>query len=123
MVPLYGKTFELPFGVTDVQVTVTPHSISEQQISKEITPTPQKVTMPYGGEMMVSGSEKNLEIYASNQPYPSEWFSYNVGCGLNKDGEHVTYLDALPLNVESSVNHVRRHRTTCEILLPEPKRE
>ncbi|GAG34549.1 unnamed protein product, partial [marine sediment metagenome] len=31
-------------------------------------------------------------IYNSLEPYPQNWFSYNTGAGINKNGDHVMYL-------------------------------
>ncbi|HDS58770.1 MAG TPA: peptidase C25, partial [Thermoplasmatales archaeon] len=35
---------------------------------------------------------KDVQLYSSHRLFPSSWFSYNVGCGLNGQMDHVTHV-------------------------------
>jgi hypothetical protein len=91
MLPRVLKSIELPFGARNVKVEVIPQGISESTISKEILPTPSPVPLSPNVDF-VAPPKKDIMVYTSDALYPSSWYSYNVGCGLNRDGEHVTHL-------------------------------
>jgi len=91
MIPKMLKEFELPFGVTNVNVELIPKEIQEKYISKEIKPVPSPIPKtPIDG--FVPYPRKDKIIYESEELFPKTWYSYNVGCGLNKNGDHVTHL-------------------------------
>ena len=92
MIPKILKEFELPFGVTNVNVELIPMDIQEMDISKEIEPVPSPMPKtPVDG--FVPFPKKDKSIYDSTEYFPRSWYSYNVGCGLNKNGDHVTHLE------------------------------
>jgi hypothetical protein len=91
MLPRVLKSIELPFGVRNIKVEVIPQGISESTISKEIMPTPAPVPQSPNVDF-IAPPKKDITVYTSDALYPSSWYSYNVGCGLNADGEHVTHL-------------------------------
>ena len=91
MIPRILKKFELPFGVTDINVEVMPSDIQEQQISKQIVPSPPPLPLEPRSDIVIS-SEKDKTVYNSNDFYPHAWYSTHVGCGLNGEGRRVTHL-------------------------------
>jgi len=91
MLPKIVKTFELPFGVKNIKVEVTPGEITEKYVSKEISPSPRMLPLNAATTSSVK-QEKNTKIYASNDPYPSSWYKYSIRCGLNKENKRVTHL-------------------------------
>ncbi|MEA2054555.1 MAG: C25 family cysteine peptidase, partial [Candidatus Thermoplasmatota archaeon] len=91
MLPRVLNTVELPFGVRNVRVEVAPKRIQEMTISDEIMPSPAPAPLsPMKGYIVPP--RKDGAIYRSSNPFPSSWYSYNVGCGLNADGKHVTFV-------------------------------
>ena len=91
MVPRVLKHYELPFGATNVEVTVKPVGIQEQTLSKEIRPAPAPA--PYTPQPnTVSRSEKDARVYTSDDLYPEAWYGFHVGCGINAKSEHITHL-------------------------------
>ncbi len=91
MLPKIIKKIELPFGVKNINVELNPAEISEMDISKEIKPAGSP--MPKSPiEGFTPFPKKDKTIYQSAELFPKTWYSYNVGCGLNKNGEHVTHL-------------------------------
>jgi hypothetical protein len=91
MLPRILEKYELPFGVKNIKVTIQINNLHEQIIDKEILPTPRPIPLSTLS-CYIQPSRKNGETYNSNEPYPSEWYSYSAGCGLNQEGKHVTFL-------------------------------
>ena len=91
MLPKIVTILELPFGIKHIKVDVKPGLIQERVIEKEIrfSPTPVSLLPGEGGSV---SQHKNKDIYSSNDLYPSSWYHYDVGCGLNTHNQHVTYL-------------------------------
>jgi len=92
LVPRIVRTYELPFGVKDVNIDVMVDEVSELDLEKEIVPSPQP--MPLSDiQGYVPFEKKDMSVYNSNDLFPSSWYSYNVGCGMNSEGEHVTFVN------------------------------
>jgi len=92
MLPKVVKTVELDFGVRDVKVNVIPRTVKEYVISKEIRPVPTPIPLIDEEHNTAQKSEKDFKTYTNNEIYPSAWYSYNIGCGLNATNKHVTYV-------------------------------
>ncbi len=92
ILPKIVKTFELPFGVKNVKVDLNINSIDEKLISKEIQPSPRMLPLTINEPTSNIIQEKDLLIYNSNNPYPSEWFTYSIRSGLNNENKRVTYV-------------------------------
>ncbi len=91
MLPRILKIIELPFGVQNIKIDLLPSEIQEITIKKEIRPAPAAIPLsPIEG--YVSPPKKDTVIYNSSSLYPSSWYSYHVGCGLNSVDEHVTFV-------------------------------
>ena len=89
MLPMIDKKIELPFGVTDIKIGFTPGDIINKHIEGEIIPAPLALPLSYTGDIPAYKDEK---IYNGNTPYPSDWYQYRIGCGLNENNEHVTFV-------------------------------
>ena len=91
MVPKIVKTIELPFGVRNVQLEVTPQHTYETSVEKEIVPAP--VPLPLTPQEGYDATyEKDEAAYSSSELFPNTWYSYTVGCGLNDDMKRVTIV-------------------------------
>ncbi|MBC7129517.1 MAG: hypothetical protein H5T45_07360, partial [Thermoplasmatales archaeon] len=88
VLPKISKTFEIEFGANNIDINVFPRNINEYKIDKEIRPSPALLPLS------VENAEcpKNLDFYSSPEVYPSSWYSYRIGCGLNDKMEHVTFV-------------------------------
>jgi hypothetical protein len=84
-------TYELPFGVTDINVEVNPVHTSTQFIEKQIRPSPSPLPLS-STDIEVDSVQKDEALYQSANPYPSEWYKMDVGVGVNEDFEHVTFV-------------------------------
>ncbi len=91
MMPKIIKTIELPFGITNVDIEFNEKNIQTLDITREIRPSPSPI--PLNTQNIVGlNYYKNNEIYESEALYPSDWFEFSTGCGINDNLNHVTYL-------------------------------
>jgi hypothetical protein len=91
--PKIVRTIELPFGATDIHVSLTPTGVTTQHIDKEIRPAQQMLPIADDTDSIpVSATPKDAAVYAMNTPYPETWFTSSIGVGLNKNNEHVTFI-------------------------------
>jgi len=77
MLPIYIEKFTFSFGTKIKSVTCTPKNIQMQTLTKEIIISPK---------VGVTGKQvKNnvrISIDYGTEPYPSNWYQYDLGCGL-----------------------------------------
>lgn len=108
VIPKITETFELPFGATDINVQVTASEIFEQTISKQIQPSPAPMPLSSIPDYEAP-SQKDSAIYQSTEPYPPEWYRFNVGVGVNDNYEHVTYVTVhvYPMQYTPASNVIR----------------
>jgi hypothetical protein len=92
VLPKVVKAVELPFGVKNVKVEVTPKNVHEYEIEGEIRPAPPFVPLATARTDVVVKSEKDEEIYSIGELFPSSWYRHRVGCGLNNANEPVTHV-------------------------------
>jgi hypothetical protein len=92
MLPKVVKNIELPFGVRNVKVTVIPNEVQEFELAKEVRPSPVPIPLVPDTMTMVGTAEKDEMVYKSSELFPSTWYEYTVGCGLNAAHEHVTHV-------------------------------
>ena len=95
ILPKIVKTFEIPFGATNIEIKVTPLEISQQTIKKQIQPCPAPMPLlnvkSFAKKYKMVSTRDN-QVYQSKNPYPSDWYHYNIGVGVNEDFEHVTFV-------------------------------
>lgn len=92
VLPQIVKTFELGFGVQNVEVKVTPVDVNEYTISKKVQPAPAMLPLTDKTLHMDVKPRENKEVYGSNEPFPPNWYTYRVGCGLNTHNKRVTFV-------------------------------
>ena len=90
MMPDFTKTFEFPRGTKITGIEVTPSEIQTMSISKKIKPAPTLQSI--GDKIVPVDGILDKETYSSSDPYPSKWYYFTKGAGINKDGDHVLYL-------------------------------
>lgn len=108
VLPKVVKSVELPFGVKNIQVEVTINNVKEQVIEKEIRPAPPYVPLIADEENIFINSEKNEAVYSSEELFPSTWYSYSVGCGLNNKNVRVTHvpITIFPVRYSPKMNKI-----------------
>lgn len=92
MLPKVVKSFELPFGARNVTVDVIPRSIYESDVEIEIKPASVHIPLVFDGNNIIPEKKKDMNVYSSEEPYPSEWYNYRIGVGLNADNKRVTHV-------------------------------
>jgi len=102
LLPSYLETYYFPIGTKIINVDCTPLKIQQQFLTKKIIPSPQPVLID--SEIII---EDKLMSYSDN-PYPADWFEYDVGLGLNDDNELSVILkvQAYPVKYYNSINMV-----------------
>ncbi|MBC7080628.1 MAG: hypothetical protein H5T44_00005, partial [Thermoplasmatales archaeon] len=88
VLPKISKTFEIEFGANVKSIDVFARNIEEYRIENEIRPSPPLLPLSLENAFY----PKNSEFYSSNEIYPSSWYSYRIGCGLNDKMERVTFV-------------------------------
>jgi hypothetical protein len=99
LIPKLVRHFELPFAATNVMVSLTVPGWHEQTLSGVVVPAQDHVSYGLSNDAAHVDVQRNNEVYTSSQLYPSTWFSYHVGCGLNETLCRVTHVtvEAYPL--------------------------
>jgi hypothetical protein len=104
VLPIYVKTYQIPFGSTDISVVCTPKDIGTMTLTKEVIPAR---LAPLSKLNERTAYVKDPTVYESAAFYPSEWFSYDLGAGRNENNLQVTFVKVVcypvrysPLNSE-----------------------
>jgi hypothetical protein len=95
LLPVYIKTTVLPFGIKNIQLTAEVGTIETVDLSinyiEKIAPAPVAVP-PSENDAPPIDPLMNEEIYNSAAFYPEDWYSYDVGVGLDENMNHVTFV-------------------------------
>ena len=92
ILPKIVKTIELPFGSKNIRVEITPNEIQEKNIAGIVKAAPAHLPLNTISKNIVKEQQKDEEIYSSNDPYPSNWYSYSIRAGLNEFNEIKNHL-------------------------------
>lgn len=88
MLPTYTATFTFPLGTKIVNVECRHSHAENMHISNNLMLAPE----PYPASVDVASCPGPAEKKRyDDSPYPSNWYSYHTGGGL-QDGKHVTFL-------------------------------
>lgn len=117
LLPVFTKTFELPWGSKIVKVEFKQSDIESLPISKKIEPIP---IFELAGSQTIS-MKKTTEnmFYQGEKVYPSEWYNIQTGAGINKNGQHVLYLTLFvnPVrysSLENTIHYITDFEATIE---------
>jgi hypothetical protein len=96
MVPLYTTIFRFPFGTKIKAVECTPSEIHKKVIAREIQPAPEPILLMDGNTKEERNGDENFipkdnAVYTSMDFFPSRWYDYRVGCGLDSS-QHMVLL-------------------------------
>jgi hypothetical protein len=104
VLPIYVKTYQIPYGSTSIQVACNPKNISTMTLTKEVIPAR---IAPLSEVNEQSAYVKDHSVYGSSEFYPDVWFSYDLGAGRNENNMQVTFVKVVchpvrysPLNNE-----------------------
>jgi Peptidase family C25/Propeptide_C25 len=89
VLPIYVKTYEIPFGSTNIQVTCSPQSIGTMTLTKEVIPAR---IAPLSTLSENTPYVKDASVYGSAAFYPDSWYSYDLGAGRNANDQEVIFV-------------------------------
>ncbi|HIH29107.1 MAG TPA: hypothetical protein HA260_04825 [Thermoplasmata archaeon] len=113
VVPIYVKTYEIPFGSTNIQVICSQKDINTMVLSKEVIPA---VVAPLSKMTETTQYTKDPSVYDSTQWYPENWYSYDLGAGRNQNDKQVTFVKVICYPVRySPVNQLVDYATGFDI--------
>lgn len=87
--PIFVKTYEIPFGSTNIKVVCTPKEITTMTISQEVTPT---CITPLSNIGKQTAFVKDASIYGSKALYPDKWYITDLGAGRNYADKEVVFV-------------------------------
>ena len=104
ILPLYVKTFEIPFKSTNIQITCTQKQINTMTLAQDIIPA---MIAPLSKMTQTTTYVTDPSIYDSTQWYPQTWYTYDLGAGRNQQDQQVTFVKVICYPVRySPVNHL-----------------
>ena len=89
VLPIYVKTYEIPFGSTNIQITCIPRDIGTMSLTKEVIPA-RIAPLSQMSENMAY--VKDTSVYESAAFYPGNWYTYDLGAGRNENDQQVTFV-------------------------------
>jgi hypothetical protein len=92
MLPKVIKTVELAFGVNNIEINVIPTTVKIYDIAKKVRPAPAHVLLTEDRHNMAVKTMEDKETYSSSELFPSTWYEYKIGCGLNANNERITHV-------------------------------
>ena len=118
--PVYSKVFELPYGSEIIDVKNTISEINNKMLTQKVEPVPFHQSI---NDITPVEMEFNNYIYNSNNLYPSEWVSYQVGVGINNDNKIVKFISVKinPIRYNPVENNIKFIGSiSVEIIYSEP---
>ncbi len=107
MLPVYVKTYQIPFRSTDIQVVCSVKDISSLTLTQEIIPAR---IAPLSTLNEQTAYVKDPAVYGSSEFYPITWYCYDLGAGRNENDQQVTFVKVVcypvrysPVNNEISL--------------------
>lgn len=92
MLPKMMQIVELPFGVKNVCVEVIPYDVKKTALSLPVRPA-QALLPLISQEWLTREPNFDVAMYTQQEKYyPQTWYESRVGCGINDEGQHVTYV-------------------------------
>jgi len=89
VLPIYVKTYEIPFGSMNIQVTCNVKDINTMTLAKEVIPAR---IAPLSKISERTEYVKDASVYGSAAFYPDSWYSYDLGAGRNSNDQQVTFV-------------------------------
>ena len=105
MVPLYVKTFQLPWGSKNIQITCIPKDISTMQLTKQIMPAR---VAPLSKPEELKTIVPDESVYGSSVYYPDAWYTTDLGAGRDYNDQEVIFAKVVgyPVRYSPVINQV-----------------
>ena len=93
VLPVINKVYRLPFGVRVKKIDIDVKEMEKREIDYKIIPSFGPVPLlPYAPFDLNYRVFLDKSVYQSEEFYPSSHYTYKVGCGLDENGNHVTFV-------------------------------
>ncbi len=84
--PFFSKTYKFPINTKIKDINIEISDVKKQTVSKTIKPSERprpriKIEKTLANEPLL----KDSSVYSSSELYPSSWYDYRIGCGLDKN--------------------------------------
>ncbi|MBN1280169.1 MAG: hypothetical protein JXA00_00820 [Candidatus Thermoplasmatota archaeon] len=115
VLPVFIKTFEIPCGSTDIQVTCTPDEVHSLPLTGQVIPARISAY-----SLMSQHTEyvTDPEVYSSAAFYPDVWYTTELGAGCNENNVQVTFVKVICYPVQySPVTNLMKYTDGCAITL------
>jgi hypothetical protein len=89
VLPIYVKTYQIPFGSSNIQVVCHANDIGTLTLTKEVIPA-RIAPLSQLSERITY--VKDPAVYGNDAFYPSTWYSYDLGAGRNENNLQVTFV-------------------------------
>ena len=89
VLPIYVKTYQIPFGSTDIHVDCTVNNLGTMTVTKEIIPAVISTVSELDTQ---PNYIMDPSIYDSSVFYPSTRWSFDLGAGRNENNQQVTFV-------------------------------
>jgi len=102
MLPTYTHTFTYPFNTQIKNIECTVKETKQIEITKQIQPTPEVVSVGLATE-----TRKEQTSYNLNEPYPDKWYEYDIGTGMiDNTRSKIVKIEILPVKYNPQDNYI-----------------
>ena len=118
LLPMYTQIYTFPIGTQITDVSCTNTDIQQQTLDKKIitVPEPQQIGM----------ETIKTKVFTSNdyeEPYPTSWYDYDIGCGVNDNREKCisVKVNVYPVKYyysEDKIEHAENIKIKVEYIPP-----
>jgi hypothetical protein len=92
VLPIYVKTYQIPFRSTNIQVTCTVKDIRTMTLTMDVIPAR---VAPLSKISERKAYVMDSSVYGSAALYPDAWYSYDLGAGRNENDQQVTFVKVI----------------------------
>jgi PBP1b-binding outer membrane lipoprotein LpoB len=89
VLPIFIKTYQLPFGSKSITVTCTPKDINTITLTKKVI---SARIAPLSKMNQITTSIKDMSVYNSTAFYPSSWYRCDIGAGRDENGSEIIFV-------------------------------
>ncbi len=92
VLPIYVRTYQIPFGSSGIQVVCTAKDISSLSLTQDVIPA---YIAPLSESSDPIVYVKDPAVYESSEFYPASLYKYDLGAGRNENGQMVTFVKVI----------------------------
>jgi hypothetical protein len=90
--PMDSYSFDLPFGVKNIDVKFTRSTELEFDLAQKIIPSPEAVADSISKKIESATISEDISVYSSAERYPKSWYEEKITCGLDLNKGRVTHV-------------------------------